>query len=606
MKSDNNKNATSREGAFKEYFSVVTRIVYTLNSIVERNDIIRRFNNNAEKGIGFEYTEESIISDSKMTGYENTFESLNALTDSIKLDLVKVKKYEKYNFNIEKFIKDLKLNNDERFVIYCLIVYSIYGDSITAIPVRRLLELITLDDDIYLNKYHYFEDKSKLMSSGIFMFSREPYSSGGILELSYTLMSFINNKVLFSFLEKEDYSVIESVFATSKVDKQDLKSRKIIKNERSSSSILTPKEILKELNRSVIGQNNAKKALSVHGYLHCLRSNGSMNVPFRSNIMMIGPTGVGKTYLVRTLSDILGFPFVRADVTTLTETGYVGDDVEVILYDLYRNAKWDLDQTQKGIVFLDEVDKIAKADAHQSTTGNPSDKAVQEALLSIMNGEDVRVPEFGDRRMMHSSEGITINTTNILFIFGGAFVGLEDIVKARLKGESNLGFGGNKNMDKMLSTNKILADVDVKDIEKYGMIPEFIGRIPIVVTLEKLTKKDLRDILLDSVDSPILKYKDFFKSMGKTFTVSESAISAIVDKALSINMGARSLKSVVETAMVNVLFNLDGVKGNALTLSKKDIEMSFESDYKELDIQSSDECEKTSSRNKKNDKPFMA
>jgi len=606
MKKHNGKNSTSREGAFKEYFSVVTRIVYTLNSIVERNDVIRRFNNNAEKGIGFEYTEESIISDPKMSGYENTYESLNALTDSVKLDLAKIKKYSEYNFNIEKFIKDLKLNNDERFIVYCLVVYSIYGDSITAIPIRRLLELVTLDDDIYLNKYHYFEEKSKLMSSGIFMFSREPYSSGGILELSYTLMSFTNNKVLFAFLEKEDYSIIESILVVAKSDKQDLKSRRTQKNERSSSVILTPKEILKELNKSVIGQYNAKKTLSVHAYLHFLRVNGSLSVPFRSNIMMIGPTGVGKTYLVRTLADILGFPFVRADVTTLTETGYVGDDVEVILYDLYRNSKWDLEQTQKGIVFLDEVDKIAKADANQSTTGNPSDKAVQEALLSIMNGEDVRVPEFGDRRMMHSSEGITINTTNILFIFGGAFVGLEDIVKARLKGESNLGFGGNKNMDKTLSTSKVLSEVDVKDIEKYGMIPEFIGRIPIIVTLDNLTKKDLRDILLHSVDSPILKYKDFFKSMGKSFTVSESAISTIVDKALSINMGARSLKSVVETAMVNVLFNLDGVKGNALTLTKKDIEMSFDSDYEELDTQSSDEYVKTSKPSKKNDNPFMA
>jgi endopeptidase Clp ATP-binding regulatory subunit ClpX len=319
--------------------------------------------------------------------------------------------------------------------------------------------------------------------------------------------------------------------------------------------------------------------------------------------MMIGSTGVGKTYLVRTLADILGFPFARADVTTLTETGYVGDDVEAVLYDLYRNARGDLDLAQKGIVFLDEVDKIAKADAHQSTTGNPSDKAVQEALLSIMNGEDVKVPEFGDRRMMHSSEGISMNTKNILFIFGGAFVGLDEIIRMRLKGDSGLGFGA-KNPISKLQKDKILSQVDVKDIEKYGMIPEFIGRIPIIVTLENLTKSELKEILLTSVDSPIIKYKEFLKALGKKFVVSDSALSFIVDKAAAMNMGARALKSIVETAMVNILFNLDGIKGNTLTLTKKDIEDSFDSECNDTEFK--DVEVDATKKSKSNDKNFMA
>ena len=322
---------------------------------------------------------------------------------------------------------------------------------------------------------------------------------------------------------------------------------------------------------------------------------------------MIGPTGVGKTYLVKTLADILGLPFSRADVTTLTETGYVGDDVEVVLYNLYRKANGDLEKAQFGIVFLDEVDKIAKAEPHQSTTGNPSDKAVQEALLSMMNGEDIRVPEFGDRRMMHSSDGILMNTKNILFIFGGAFVGLDDIIKMRLKGESGLGFGSNAILNKnKLQKDKILSQVDVKDVEKYGMIPEFIGRIPIIVTLNELTKENLKDILIKTSESPIKKYVDFFNSIGKKLILTDDAINYIVDRASGMDMGARALKSIVETAMVNILFNLDGIKGNSLTLTRDDIEEVF--NKKETVISNKEDILKKSNINiaKKDDKNYMA
>ena len=598
-KEEKKSSYANREDAFRAYFEIVTKIVYTLNLISDRNDMTRRLSSNIDRALG--YDDEMMSNNEKIANNSNEVE---ILINSLKTDVRKISTFKKYNFNIERFISDKNLDLDERFILYSVLVYTIYGDSMSAISVRRILELITLNNDIYINKYHYFDNNSKLISSGIFNLSHEPYPSSGILEITNTLITFINSKVIFAFLEKDNYNVIESIMSSGEAIKNISLENKIGGKRKSSESyILTPKEIVAQLDKTVIGQDEAKKALAVHAYLHCLRINGNKDIPFRSNILMIGPTGVGKTYLVKTLADILGLPFARADVTTLTEPGYVGDDVEVGLYNLYRKANGDLEKAQHGIVFLDEVDKIAKADAHQSTTGNPSDKAVQEALLSMMNGEDIRVPEFGDRRMMHSSDGILMNTKNILFIFGGAFVGLDDIIKMRLKGESSLGFGSNAVINK-LQKNRILSQVDVKDIEKYGMIPEFIGRIPIIVTLNDLTKENLKDILTKTSESPIIKYTEFFKSIGKKLVVTAEAINFIVDKASSMNMGARSLKSIVETAMVNILFNLDGVKGNTLTLTKYDIENAFSE--KEF-VNSDNEDKKTDNSNKNFSKEsFMA
>ena len=594
---------SSREEAFRVYFDIVTKIVYTLNLISDKNDMTRRLSNNIDRTLGYE---DEIASNNEKTINTNNNE-VNILINSLKNDLKKIYSFKKYNFNIERFIEERELNTDERFILYCLVVYTIYGDSMSAISVRRILELITIDSDIYINKYHYFENDGKLLSSGILTLSHEPYPSLGLLEVTNTLITFVNSKVVFAFLEKDKYDIISEIVNAENINNSVIIDIKTGARKKSSKefNILTPKEIVNELNKKVIGQDEAKKALSVHAYLHCLRINGNKDIPFRSNILMIGPTGVGKTYLVKTLSEILGLPFSRADVTTLTETGYVGDDVEVVLYNLYRKAGGDLEKAQYGIVFLDEVDKIAKAEPHQSTTGNPSDKAVQEALLSMMNGEDIRVPEFGDRRMMHSSDGIIMNTKNILFIFGGAFVGLDDIIKMRLKGESGLGFGSNAILNKnKLQKDKILSQVDVKDVEKYGMIPEFIGRIPIIVTLNELTKDNLKDILMKSSESPIKKYTDFFKSIGKNLILNEEAINYIADKALSMNMGARALKSIVETAMVNILFNLDGIKGNSLTLTRSDIEEVF--DKKER-VNSGNIFEKSNINiPKKDDKNYMA
>ncbi len=594
---------SSREDAFRIYFDIVTKIVYTLNLISDKNDMTRRLSNNIDRTLGYE---DEIVSNNEKTININNNE-VNILINSLKMDLKKIYSFKKYSFNIERFIEELELNTDERFILYCLIVYTIYGDSMSAISVRRILELITIDSDIYINKYHYFENESKLISSGILTLSHEPYPSIGLLEITNTLVTFVNSKVVFAFLEKGKYDIISDIVNEENINNSVIIDIKTGSRKKSTKefNILTPKEIVNELNKKVVGQDEAKKALSVHAYLHCLRINGNKDIPFRSNILMIGPTGVGKTYLVKTLADILGLPFSRADVTTLTETGYVGDDVEVVLYNLYRKSNGDLDKAQYGIVFLDEIDKIAKAEPHQSTTGNPSDKAVQEALLSMMNGEDIRVPEFGDRRMMHSSDGIIMNTKNILFIFGGAFVGLEDIIKMRLKGESGLGFGSNAVLNKnKLQKDKILSQVDIKDVEKYGMIPEFIGRIPILVALNELTKENLKDILIKTSESPIKKYTDFFKSIGKKLILNEDAVDYIVDKALTMNMGARALKSIVETAMVNILFNLDGIKGSSLTLTRNDIEEVF--DKKET-VNSSNIFEKSNMNiPKKDDKSYMA
>lgn len=601
----NDNEYSSREDAFRVYFDTVTKIVYTLNLISDKNDMTRRLSNNIDRTLGYE---EEMISNNEKTINNNNNE-VGLLINSLKIDLKKIDSFKKYNFNIERFIEEIDLNTDERFILYCLIVYTIYGDSMSAISVRRILELISIDSDIYINKYNYFENDGKLMSSGILTLSHEPYPSIGLLEVTNTLVTFINSKIVFAFLEKDKYDIISEIINAENINNSVIIDIKTGTRKKATKefNILTPKEIVNELNKTVIGQDEAKKALSVHAYLHCLRINGNKDIPFRSNILMIGPTGVGKTYLVKTLADILGLPFSRADVTTLTETGYVGDDVEVVLYNLYRKANGDLEKAQYGIVFLDEVDKIAKAEPHQSTTGNPSDKAVQEALLSMMNGEDIRVPEFGDRRMMHSSDGILMNTKNILFIFGGAFVGLDDIIKMRLKGESGLGFGSNAILNKnKLQKDKILSQVDVKDVEKYGMIPEFIGRIPIIVTLNELTKENLKDILIKTSESPIKKYVDFFNSIGKKLILTDDAVNYIVDRASGMDMGARALKSIVETAMVNILFNLDGIKGNSLTLTRDDIEEVF--NKKETVISNKEDILKKSNINiaKKDDKNYMA
>ena len=606
----NDNEYSSREDAFRVYFDTVTKIVYTLNLISDKNDMTRRLSNNIDRTLGYE---EEMISNNEKTINNNNNE-VGLLINSLKVDLKKIDSFKKYNFNIERFIEEIDLNTDERFILYCLIVYTIYGDSMSAISVRRILELISIDSDIYINKYNYFENDGKLIYSGILTLSHEPYPSIGLLEVTNTLVTFINSKIVFAFLEKDKYDIISEIINAENINNSVIIDIKTGTRKKATKefNILTPKEIVNELNKKVIGQDEAKKALSVHAYLHCLRINGNKDIPFRSNILMIGPTGVGKTYLVKTLADILGLPFSRADVTTLTETGYVGDDVEVVLYNLYRKANGDLEKAQYGIVFLDEVDKIAKAEPHQSTTGNPSDKAVQEALLSMMNGEDIRVPEFGDRRMMHSSDGILMNTKNILFIFGGAFVGLDDIIKMRLKGESGLGFGSNAILNKnKLQKDKILSQVDVKDVEKYGMIPEFIGRLPIIFTLNALTKEMLVDILKEPKNAILKQYQKLLALDEVDLQFEDGALTAIAEKALEKDTGARALRAIIEKFMLDIMYEIpkddnigrvtiteDYIRNNGAPIIEMRPYLQLEQKKKELASMEREQKDKTEDRTK--------
>lgn len=567
-----------RQAEFDKYFSLLTKIVYTLTSINEHNEVLRRLNIDGS----FDFTDE-ITEDQTHVGKNDREQTLKNLHESLKTDMRKIEEYKKYEFNIDRVINDLKLSTTEKYILYCITVYSLYTDPLASLSMRKLLELVSVDNEIYLRNYRYISSSSKLIENSILATSKDTFSSNMSFEIGQTLVGFASSKFLFSLLEETSYDILEQTIR----EQESFSSESGVSSKRRFESIvenITPKDIVAELDKAVIGQKRAKRVLAVQAYLHYMRVQNASHIPFRSNIMLIGPTGVGKTYLAQTLANILSLPFARSDVTTLTETGYVGDDVETVLYELYKKSGGDVSVAEKGIVFLDEIDKIAKAEPHQSTTGNPSDKAVQEALLSMLNGEELRVPEFGDRRMMHTSDGIMINTKNILFIFGGAFVGLDDIIKARLKGESSIGFSSSNLVGNKEMSERILEKVDIKDLEKYGMIPEFLGRVPIVATLHSLNQEEMRRILTHASDSPILKYQEFFKAMGKKFIVSDDVLSEIVVKATEMQMGARALKSIVENIMVNVLYNFDGGKTSVVKITKNDMEnyyMDMDNEMKE-------------------------
>lgn len=564
---------------FEEYFDIVTKIVYTLTSINEHNEALKRINMNIENQFDFE---DDISENVDASSKTDRLTSIINLHESLKNSMDSIKQYKKYNFNIERIISDLKLSQIECYILYSITVYSLYTDPLASLSMRKLLELVSTETAIYIRNHKYISPESPLISSNILTTSRDNFSPSVGFEIGQTLVSFSNPKILFSLLEESDYSIIEEIL-NDKATEEFAVSNVLIKNTSEYPvNDISPKEIVAELDKAVVGQKRAKRVLAVQSYLHYMRVQNKSSIPFRSNIMLIGPTGVGKTYLAKTLAAILNLPFARSDVTTITETGYVGDDVESVLYELYKKSGGNIAHAEKGIVFLDEIDKIAKADAHQSTTGNPGDKAVQEALLSMLNGEELRIPEYGDRRMMHSSDGILLNTKNILFIFGGAFVGIEDIIKERLKGQHSMGFAANV-VGNTTSKDSILEKVDIKDLEKFGMIPEFLGRVPIVTTLRSLSKEEMKEVLTKSVDSPILRYHEFFDAMGKTFSITDEAIDAIVLKAFDLNMGARSLKSIVENIMINVLYNFDGLKHGSVKINVKDVENYNINSEKEFD-----------------------